>query len=94
MDIDKLILNIPQLKRVIINSIEYNKIFLKDGMRIIGLKQRVEYRQETLNSIIEILKNHKECKSSPDGKHKNMHLPDPLEIPYCIYCNEDSQPNN
>jgi len=63
MNLDKTILNIPQLKQVVKNQIEDYNDFLKGEVRVIGLRDKVNNRLETLNKIQTLLVEHEDIKT-------------------------------
>lgn len=61
MEIDKLILNIPQFKQVVKNTKRDYEKMLESDIRVIGLRQKIEYRLQTISKIENILNEHKDA---------------------------------
>lgn len=63
MNIEKTLLNIPELKQVVGNKIaEYNTM-LENEIRLIGLRGKIENRLETLSKIQTLLVEHEDVKT-------------------------------
>jgi hypothetical protein len=58
MDIDKLILNIPQFKQVVKNTKEDYTAMLMCEIRTVGLRDKIERRFDTIEKIEKILDEH------------------------------------
>lgn len=63
MNLDELKLNIPQLKQVVKNQIQYYNDFLSGEIRVVGLRDKVNNRLETLNKIQTLLIEHEDIKT-------------------------------
>tara|TARA_R110000803_G_scaffold199854_1_gene264008 strand:- start:146 stop:412 length:267 start_codon:yes stop_codon:yes gene_type:complete len=63
MNLEKTLLNIPQLKQVVDNKILDCQTTLAKEIRIIGLRAKIENRLETLNKIQTLLVEHEDVKT-------------------------------
>lgn len=62
MDLDKTILNIPQLKQLVKNTIADCRDMLNGEIRTVGLREKIENRLETLEPILTKLVGHQDIK--------------------------------
>lgn len=87
MNLEKTILNITQLKQVVKNQIEYYNDLLNGEIRVIGLRDKVNNRLETLNKVQTLLVEHEDIKTyETTCAGCGTELPKEWLTEYCCNC--------